>query len=110
MGELNNLFMGSRQICVIKVVELKAFTAKPAEKALHPRSCFAIFNDIVRTVAVVASYFDRSHKSKSMDSIKIVLSTHLNFHPSNILSRLDESDPVRLTNEAMSSNIGSKGD
>ena len=80
MGELNNLFMGSRQICVIKVVELKAFTAKPAEKALHPRSCFAIFNDIVRTVAVVASYFDRSHKSKSMDSIKIVLSTHLNLH------------------------------
>ena len=81
MGELNNLFMGSRQICVIKVVELKAFTAKPAEKALHPRSCFAIFNDIVRTVAVVASYFDRSHKSKSMDNIKIVLSTHLNLHP-----------------------------
>ena len=80
MGELNNLFMGSRQICVIKVVELKAFTAKPAEKALHPRSCFAIFNDIVRTVAVVASYFDRSNKSKSMDSIKIVLSTHLNLH------------------------------
>ena len=74
MSELNNLFMRPWLVSIVEVVELESFTSKSTEKALPPLILRCHFSQHRQ------SYFDRSHESKNMDSIKVVLSTHLNLH------------------------------